>query len=371
MRVLIEALGISKYGGGRSATLPLFEAILQLAPNDHFVFVLESFEPSLKASNAEQIIVPIRNRFLARVWAQINLPRLARRYKVDIVHFAKNLTVVGISAATLVTVYDLTLLQFPAGFSWIDRIYWRYIQPFLLKQMSALHVISENTARELIRLYHISEEKITVIPPPCQLSFHPQSSSAVARIRQKYNLPEVTIAHIGSFGPKKNLETLVIAFDKLVQTTDTDAHLVFIGGPYRPGFDEPIKKMVIERHLEDRVTFTGIVPAEDLPPLMASSTLIVYPSLHEGFGIVAIEAMACGVPVLVSSGGALQEAAGQAACILQEPTDVDELYMLINKLLNSETLRAEYIERGLKRVKLFSPDIVAKQVLSLYQTNLK
>lgn len=364
MRILVEALGIGRFGGGRSATLNLFETLIALAPAHDFIFLLEEFEPTLDHPQVRQIVVPIRNRFAARLWLQANLPRLVLKKRVDLVHFAKNLLVFGLQAKTIVTLYDLTLLRFPAGFSRIDQLYWKVLQPVMLRRVDKIHAISQNTANDLKALYNIPEEQIKVIYPPYHPSFRPLPFQVVEQIRARYLLPSRSIMHIGSFGPKKNLDTLVKAFALLANSFE--GKLVLVGGPYRPGDDVSIKTIVNKCGLRKKVLFTGVVPFEDLPGLMNAATLIVYPSLHEGFGIVAVEAMSCGAPLIVSAGGALQEVVKDSAMVIDDPYDINRLAVAMEELCANPALRRTLHNRGLDRAKLFAPHIVANQMLSLY-----
>jgi len=257
MRILVEALGISKFGGGRSATIPLFEALLPMASDDRFILLLDQFEPTLDFPNVQQIIVPIINRFKARLWLQWNLPKLVKREQIYLVHFAKNLTVLGIKAKVIVTIYDLVLLRYSAGFSVADIWYWKYLQPLLLRKVDKVHSISQNTAGDLKYFYQLSSDKIEVVPPPYRLDFRPIHDDEIEPIRQRYQLPYQNIMHIGSFGPKKNLDTLLKAF--ALFSDNFAGKLVLVGGSYRHGYDVPIRELVKQLGLTDKVIFTGIV----------------------------------------------------------------------------------------------------------------
>jgi glycosyltransferase involved in cell wall biosynthesis len=275
------------------------------------------------------------------------------------------LTVLGTGTKTIVTLYDLTLLQYPDGFSTTDLWYWRYLQPHLLRRVDKIVAISHNTARDLERLYGLGQERVRVIYPPAHPRFRPLEAAEVARIRSQYGLPAQTIMHIGSFGPKKNLDTLVRAFARVADSFA--GSLVFVGGPYRPGYDLPLKRLIAELGLPERVIFTGIAPAEDLPGLINAATLMVFPSLHEGFGLVAVEAMACGAPLIVSPGGALQEVVGDEGLIMPDPRDSEQLAQMMGELCRDEERRRALSDYGLTRAKIFAPETIARQTLNLYQ----
>jgi glycosyltransferase involved in cell wall biosynthesis len=123
--------------------------------------------------------------------------------------------------------------------------------------------------------------------------------------------------------------------------------------------------------LGKHVHFVGSVPDEDLPLFYAASELYVLPSLHEGFGIPSLEAMACGVPVIVAPTGALPEVVGDAALVLDDPMDAAGLCVAIERLLHDESFRQEMIKRGFERAAAFSWKRSARRMLEVYHTVLE
>src|SRR5205823_3743600 len=141
----------------------------------HEFIVLVSQSETLLADATpafRQIVVPIRNRFLSRIWAQLTLPRVVASERVDLVHFSKNLTVGAIQVPTIVTIYDLTIVQHPEFFPTVDVIYWRAVQPVRLRAAKRIIAISNSTASDLCRFYHLRPEAIRVIYPALPVSFN-------------------------------------------------------------------------------------------------------------------------------------------------------------------------------------------------------
>ncbi|MEM3433449.1 MAG: glycosyltransferase family 1 protein [Candidatus Methanomethyliaceae archaeon] len=367
MRVLIEALGIHYTGGGRSATLNLLTSLFALDQETDYLVLLSQPEPSLQTSagNVRQIIAPTRNRFALRLWAQSVVPILARQR--DLVHFVKNLTVLGVPARKIVTLYDMTTLLYPDLFPRFDVWFWRLVQPKMLRQVDRIIAISMTTAQDLQRLYHIPSEMITIIYPACASHFRPASAREIRRVWEKYALPPHVVLHVGRIDRKKNLTTLVRAFARFQQQNDFDGHLVLVGEEYRKSRDPALMETINALRLSDRVRFTGPVSDEDLPALYSGATIAAFPSLHEGFGIVAVEAMACGVPLVVSDAGALREVVGDAALVIPSPRDDEALAEAMTCLWRDAELRQELRRRGLQLVQRFRPETVAKQTMALYQ----
>ncbi len=367
MRVLIEALGIHYTGGGRSATLNLLTALFALDQETDYLVLLSQPEPVLHtaAGNVRQVIAPTKNRFALRLWAQSVIPILARHR--DLVHFVKNLTVLGVPAKTVVTLYDMTTLLYPELFPRFDVWFWRWAQPKMLRRVDRIIAISKTTARDLRRLYHLPPEAITTIYPAYSPHFRPADAREVRRVWEKYALPPNVILHVGRIDRKKNLSTLVRAFARFQAESGFDGHLVLVGEEYPKSRDMTLGETIRALQMSDRVRFTGPVPDEDLPALYSGAVLAAFPSLHEGFGIVAVEAMACGTPLIVSDAGALREVVGDAALVIPSPRDVEALAEAMVRLWRDAELRQTLRRRGLQLTRRFQPATVARQTLTLYR----
>src|SRR5690606_15831393 len=128
-------------------------------------------------------------------------------------------------------------------------------------------------------------------------------------VRERCGIPRdrPIVLYVGGISPHKNLDRLLQAMGKLRQR-QCDWQLVLVGDIERDGFlgcYDALRERVRQENLSDHVTFTGFVPNADLVRLYQSAALLVFPSLDEGFGLPAVEAMACGLPVACSRGGSL------------------------------------------------------------------
>jgi glycosyltransferase involved in cell wall biosynthesis len=144
-------------------------------------------------------------------------------------------------------------------------------------------------------------------------------------------------------------------------------HLVLVGRVYGKAHDRELFSLLEQDGIAERVTFLGQVPPEDLPAIYSRAAALVYPSKQEGFGLVALEAMACGVPVITSGSGAIGEVVGDAALIVEEAEDFSAWSAAIAGLLADDTLRAQMRTRGLARAQRFSNAESARQILGIYQ----
>jgi len=142
-------------------------------------------------------------------------------------------------------------------------------------------------------------------------------------------------------------------------------HSLVIGGHKDSRYSE-IYQLTSDLNMEDRIIFAGPIKDEDLPALYNGADLFVFPSLHEGFGLPPLEAMACGVPVLVSNSASLPEVVGDAA-ITVHPYDVKEIAQVMKSILTTKSVQEEMRIKGLKRCQEFSWRKTAEQTLNLYE----
>jgi len=172
--------------------------------------------------------------------------------------------------------------------------------------------------------------------------FRPCKTDMKQEFLRRYRIKDPYILFVGSLFPYKNVKTLMGSFIKLKNKIPHS--LIIIG-----------KKEVAREPLckDDRIFYLDYVDADELPYFYSYADLLVHPSLFEGFGITLLEAMACGTPVVCSSGGSIPEVVGDAG-IYFDPLDSEVLLRLILKIINNKGLRNEMIEKGFRQVKNFS-----------------
>lgn len=366
MKIAIDALGIHYYGGGRTATLNLFEPLFSFDNENEYLIFLSQPEPTLESpwAKVQQHVVPIKDRFLLRIWAQLAIPRMIKDF--DLIHFAKNLGVFRVPTPFIITLYDITTVIHPEIFPIIDVWYWKYIQKITLQGADAIVAISNSTAQDISRYYKLPEGKIRVIYPAISPIFAPAPDGEISRVQNLYCLPKEYFLHVGHIDRKKNLTLLVKGFSEYLNQNHGEAKLVLVGEEYPKTMDTELVPVIRELGLTDEVIFTGRVPDSDLPPLYSGAVATVFPSLHEGFGLTPIEAMACGSPVICSDSGALPEVTGGAAFILESVT-IDSLAISMNQIVVDQQLRDNYRSLGFSRSRQFSGEKTASETLRLYQ----
>jgi glycosyltransferase involved in cell wall biosynthesis len=370
--LLVDASDIHRPSGGRTAVLELFRAVFTLEPAWRYIVLLSQTEPDFDFPHVRQVVVPVRNRLAERLWIQAAVSYFAMSRQVDLVHFARTMGGLAWPAKNVLTVFDLTTLLRPDLHSRSAITYWRYIVPLHLRLAHRVVAISQDVADGLIEHYEVPPGKVGVIYCAPQSIFdQPIPPGLTAAVRTKFQLPGEYLFFVGILAKKKNLPTLIQAVHLLRQQDVDCPPLILAGRRYRQSDDSAIFQQIESLGLRSRVRYLGPVESQELRGLYGGATALVFPSLHEGFGIPCLEAMKCGLPVLAARSGAIPEIVGDAALLIDDPADPQALADAIRQVVYDASLRQELINRGTKRAALFSWERFAGQLLDLYRRLLE
>jgi len=264
----------------------------------------------------------------------------------------------------VVIVADLGYLKFPQFYTKKDYWQLKSWSEYSIKRSARIISVSQTTKKDIIEFYNIPPSKISVVYHGYDKSrFHKNySESKIKRVLKKYNITQPYILFIGSLRPTKNIERLIEAFGLL---NDEQTALVLVGkkGWMYTSIFEKIKMLKLEK----KIIFPGFVPDEDLPYLISSAVVFTLPSLYEGFGIPIIEAMACGVPTVISNISSLLEIS-QAASVYVNPYSVKDIAKGINVAIEKHD---ELISKGFKRINHFDWKISAKKVINVLEESVR
>ncbi len=263
----------------------------------------------------------------------------------------------------MLTVHDLIFERYPQHHTWTNRAFLRLGMPLFVKAAQAIIAVSQQTRRDLTALYHVPEEKIHVVYEGVDARFAPGDPAQVARIRERFSPERPYLLMVGTLEPRKNHAAALRVLARLAR--EGFPHRLLIAGG-RGWLFRPIRKLVDELGLGDRVRFTGYVTDEELPALYTGADCLVMPSLYEGFGFPVLEAMACGTPVVCSNVSSLPEVAGSAA-LLVDPRDEEALLAGVRRVLTEPTLARELSQRGRRQAARFSWSRCAEETVAVYQ----
>lgn len=279
---------------------------------------------------------------------------------LDVFFTPSHYTPLFLPMPSVISIMDMAFERFPQFFKKRDLYQLRYWSRFSTKQAKKVLTISQFCKDEICGLYNFSPEKIIVTYPGYDAT----------RFKPLRTKTDDYFLFLGTLQPRKNLVRLLEAFSRL---SNQNVKLKIVGmiNEGRGGWmHEGIFAKVKELNLEKQVEFTGFVSDSAVPDLMRHAIAFVLPSLYEGFGIPPIEAMAAGVPVVVSQTSSLPEICGQAAVYIRDPYKVESIQQALQEVLRqTSSQRAKRIELGLAWVKRYNWETCAKQTLKvLYDT---
>lgn len=252
----------------------------------------------------------------------------------------------------------------------LARFFWRAKVAMGRRQADAIVTVSEYSRQGIAQRFNLSPERIFVVGEASDPIFRrlPDARLTPRLEALGVNLDHRAIVYVGGFSPHKNLEALVAAFAKLTaQPASSDIRLVMVGEYEKEVFHSyfsVIKQQVERQGIADRVIFTGYLPDEELVVLLNRATALALPSLIEGFGLPAVEAAACGCPVIATTASPLPELLGDGGIFI-DPRNPDELEGALARVLESESLRRKMREAGLAAAGRLTWDAAARQMMTL------
>jgi glycosyltransferase involved in cell wall biosynthesis len=287
------------------------------------------------------------------LFEQVGLPVRLRRLKADLVHAPNCFLPLARPCMGVVTIHDLAFEVFPEDFS--GRTGWKYrtFTPRAARSAQRVICVSGYTATDVVRRYDVDEARVRIVPNAPSL---PIGDAPLPDGDGPYLLA------VGDLRPKKNLLRLVEAFRRL-RGEGLEHRLVLAGVDGGEGAG------VREAAGGEPVQLTGYLPDARMDALMRGADALVHPSLYEGFGLVLVEAMARGVPVLAARATALPETGGDA-CDYFDPLDVGDIAGAIRRVVDDRGHRAELVRRGLRRAAALSWANSAALTVAVYEEML-
>lgn len=361
----IRCLAEGRRTGVEEYTRKTLSWLFERYPNDTFVLFFNSWKKELpdlewavRYPNVELKTFRIPNKLLNLSLWYLRWPHLDTLLGGVDVCFVPNINFVAVSkkAKLVVTAHDLSFEYFPEAFSAKQR-FWHYLINFrsLVKRADAIIAISHSTKADLVSVYKINPEKITVVHSGVDGEFRPLSRNNVEllEVQKKYNLPYNFILSLGTFEPRKNTVATVHAFEAFcaVYPKLSENVQLVLAGAY--GWkSEELRQAVIHSPQRSRIHVVGYVAPEDKAGLYNLAKVFVYPSLYEGFGFPPLEALACGTPVITSSVASLPEVVGNSA-ILIDPYRPDDIMEALAAIFESKTFTEKLVSEGIQQAKKF------------------
>lgn len=349
---LVRRTGVGEYAHR------LAEALVGLlGPRDRLDLFSASWKHRLepgRVPGAGSIDVRIPNALLNLLWHRLGNPPAERLAgPIDIAQSMHPLLLPARRAQQFVTVYDLHFLDHPEATRAEIRRDYVALAAAHARRAAGVVVISEYTANQVRERLGVRPDRIVCCPPG--------APPWRARPRQ---VPDGPLLFIGSPEPRKNLPALLRAYARLLDRLPTAPDLVLAGAPAHAGSD--VGRLLACEPWARRVRRLGYVEDANREDLYRQASLLLLPSLDEGFGMTAVEAMAVGVPVVASTRGALPEVTGGAA-LLVDPGDEAALAEAMARVLTEPQLAAEMASRGRERALGYTWLASAARLLAAYR----
>ncbi|MHC4514237.1 MAG: glycosyltransferase family 4 protein [Planctomycetota bacterium] len=267
----------------------------------------------------------------------------------------------------LVSVFhDIAFRIHPEFSTEVNRVYCEEQFNRATRLADKLVTVSHFSKAEMVKHMGVPEDWIRVTHEAADPRFKRIADSAIPeRIRADIDATQEFVLYVGSVEPRKNLATLIRAFDTMMQRGRTKPLLIIAGGS---GWkNSAVYEEIDRRRLKDHVYFTGLMTDAELLALYNTATLFVYPSIYEGFGLPVIEAMSCGVPVVTTRVASIPEVGGEAVAYVDDPMDDEGLGWRMEELLLDAEHRRDLCTKGLERAATFTWDRTAQETLAILE----
>jgi glycosyltransferase involved in cell wall biosynthesis len=367
-------------GGGRAYMQKLLPALVTQDPNTQWqVFTNANCPHQQEIIRQAQMllteqqshhhieIIPVRSPCLSlRHHVEFRrLPKTADLYHYP--HFDLPLTMRDLPL--VITIHDLYPLTVPGYCSALKRAYFQRLTKHNVHRADKVIAISEHTKKDLIQHLQLPAEKITVIPQSHAPQYQPiENANYLESIRRKYSLPNQFILYTGNHKPHKNLPRLLQAFAQLDDSLRQTFHLVLTG---QVGAEAgQLLQLATKLNIQHQIHFTGWLDQQDLPAVYNLASLVVLPSLYEGFGLATLEAMACGIPVACSNVTAIPEVVGALGRQF-DPHHVEQITQALNLALTHDLSNPQLRQALLERAAQFSVHATAQMTCQLYHQTAK
>lgn len=292
------------------------------------------------------------NKYLAHFWTHFILPFKSG----DVLFCPANIAPIFVpkSKKLVVTIHDVAFLTYPESFSKFFRVYYRLLMPIIIKRADKIITVSNYSKKEIEKYYLEAKDKIEVI----SLGFD-NSFKKLDDIKKRNQ-----ILYVGSLNKRKNFVGVLKAFELL---NKKDYKLLIVGN-FSANFslDENSKEIIESAKQNPNIEFKSNIDNNKLIQIYNESTLFLFPSFYEGFGLPVLEAMACGTPVICSDSSSLPEV-GANAVVYCNAYDINDIKEKIEEVIEDENLQKEMIKEGLERAQLFSWEKSAKEHMKLFQ----
>lgn len=370
MKIAINVRSFSNKGGIGQYSRALALNLIERYPDDSFhLFSTPNTDVSFIPPADNWEFIPVRGSSNRVLWEKNSLARAVNKIGPDIFHCPDYTIPPGIQYPSVVTVHDLSFKYFPRGVSLKARLLYNYLTPSSVKKAWFVIADSHFTKREIIRAGWKSSDSIKVVHLAVDDTyFETPSDDEMKSVMETYDLEPGYILYLGALDKRKNVIILVQAYSEMRNKETNLPKLVLAGDDI--GAAAQITSLILQLGIGDSVKRVGFVEPEHLRAIYRGAKIFVFPSLYEGFGLPPLEAMACSVPVIVSSQASLPEVVGDSGIAVS----VDNVIGLIESmsvLLNDDAVYNKLSAKGYERARNFTWGKVADESMNVFREVLQ
>jgi len=349
-------------GLGNYSRLAL-ESYAALYPEDSLLIYSPSAasEPrldTLKAFPNVEFRYPAPQGLKGSLWRTFGITNHLRADGVELYHGLSNelpLNIRNAGVLSVVTIHDVIYRRLPDCYTAIDRRLCDFKYSRSCRNANHIIAVSERTKQDVVELYGIDPDKISVVYQGCDPQFRREwTKEEIGALRRRLNLPGRFILQTGTIERRKNLELTVRALSNI----SPDMHLVVVGRDHL-GYKKMILQTAAATGVTPRIHFFENLDFKDLPGLNQAAEIVVYPSRYEGFGIPVVEALESGRPVIAATGSCLEEAGGPDSLYV-DPDDPSDMVQAIHALLSDPAATRQMALAGKEYALRFRNDMAEK-----------
>lgn len=363
----IQRLFRTKKHGMEVVALEIIKQLQEIDTwNDYFIYVRTDDDVCVNETpNFKIRALPARSYF---TWEQFVLPAAVRIDNLDFLHSTCNTSALRLSVPLLLTLHDIIYLEKMdfkgTPYQNFGNLYRRLIVPKVVKKSKFVITVSDFERDVILDRLFLSPDKVEVVynavNPKFNIDF---TSENLADFRKLYHLPPSFILFLGNTAPKKNTLNVIKAYIQYRRRAVDGLPIVILD------YTKELVYTLLEKFnavdLKREFLFPGYIPSNSMPLLYCNSTLFLYPSLRESFGLPILEAMACGVPVITSNTSSMPEVASNAALLI-DPYNVEEISNGIMEVLGSSEKQGQFKVLGLNRAAEFTWRSAAEKLIGIY-----
>ncbi len=324
-----------------------FKRITKQHPEHEFIFIFDRKQDKkfVVESNVKEVVAgpPATHPLLWKLWYDVRIPAILKKYKADVFISCDGFCSLATKVPQCLVVHDLAFIHYPSFMRKSALLFYRRYTPRYLNKATVIATVSQFCKQDIIAKYKTEAAKINVVFNGVKEIFRPVSKEDKAETKSNYTDNKEYFVYAGAIDSSKNLLNLLKAFSVFKKRQQTNMKLVLAGRLARKygSFKENLKSY---KYRND-VVMTGYAEETEMVKIIGSAYGMIYPSLFEGFGVPVLEAMRCEVPVITTSGSAMQEIAKDGAlyAVAGNYNDIAGKMMLLYK---DENLRKELIRKG-------------------------